>query len=88
MPTHRIADEPFEDNVSHEDRDKCVLILLMDDPSLPWTVEELACELDTQSGAEDSVDRLSRAGLIHRFGPFVFPTRAARRADQISAGTV
>ncbi|MGN6371523.1 MAG: hypothetical protein ACTHM1_00810 [Solirubrobacteraceae bacterium] len=89
MPTHRIADaEPFVDNVSDEDRDKCVLGLLIDESPWPWTVQELGCELETNRGAEDSVDRLSRAGLLHRLGPFVFPTRAARRAEEIEAGTV
>lgn len=86
MPTHRIAAEPFEDRVSPEDRDKCVLSLLID--VSPWTVEELGCELDTQSGAEDAVGRLSRAGLLHRLGPLVFPTRAGRRAEEIEAGTI
>jgi hypothetical protein len=88
MPTHRIDSEPFVDNVSAEDRDKCVLSLMLVDSPWPWTVEEIGCELETHLGAEDSVDRLSRAGLLHRVGPFVFPTRAARRAEQIGAGTV
>lgn len=88
MPTHRIAAGRPIDNVSEEDRDKCVLSLLMDEAPWPWTVEELAWELDTQSGAEDAVARLSGAGLLHRFGPLVFPTRAARRADRIGAGSV
>jgi hypothetical protein len=88
MPTHRIDSEQPVDNVSEEDRDDCVLSLMLVGASWPWTVDEIACELDRPIGATDSVDRLSRAGLLHRFGPFVFPTRAARRAEEIGAGTV
>jgi hypothetical protein len=88
MPNHRIDRDEFVDDVSEEDRDKAVLSMMLVGASWPWTVDEIACELDTQSGAEDSVERLSRAGLLHCFGPFVFPTRSARRAEQIGAGTV
>ena len=87
MPDHRIDDEEFDDNVGEEDRDRCVLGLMLVDSPWPWTVDEIACELHTLIGAADSVGRLAGAGLIHRLGEFVFPTRAARRADQIGSGS-
>lgn len=87
MPDHRTEDDQkFEDNVSEENRDLCVLNLLLCDSPWAWTVDEIACELHTRIGAVDAVGRLSGMGLVHRFGEFVFPTRAARRADELGAG--
>jgi hypothetical protein len=87
MPDHRIQQaQEAEDNVNDEDRDGHVLGLIVDS-GCPWTVDEIACELSTRLGPADAVARLSRAGLVHRFGEFVFPTRSARRAEQIGAGT-
>jgi hypothetical protein len=89
MQAHRIADEQdFEDNISAENRDKTVLDFMLCDSPWPWSVDEIGSELGTQTGAEDAVARLAGAGLLHKIGPFVFPTRAARRAEQIGAGTV
>jgi hypothetical protein len=48
----------------------------------PWSVDELASELN-DSDAEDGVVRLAGAGLVHRIGALVFPTRAARRAGEL-----
>jgi hypothetical protein len=85
MPDHRIQDAPqFQDTVSDEDRDECVLGLVIDS-GWPWTVDEIACELRSPLGAADAVSRLSGAGLVHRIGAFVLPTRAARHFDQIAA---
>ncbi|HEX4116138.1 MAG TPA: hypothetical protein VHY18_09730 [Solirubrobacteraceae bacterium] len=87
MPDHRIQQaQEVEDNVGDESRDGNVLGLIVDS-GWPWTVDEIACELGTLLGARDSVARLSGAGLVHRFGEFVFPTRTALRAEQIGAGT-
>jgi hypothetical protein len=88
MQDHRIDDEPFVDNVSAEDRDKTVLDFMLVESPWPWSVDEIGCELGTQTGAEDAVARLAGAGLLHKIGPVVFPTRSARRAAQIGAGTV
>lgn len=83
MPDHRIQDAPlFEDDVSDHDRDRTVLTLIIDS-GWPWTVDEIACELRTPIGAADAVCRLTGAGLVHQLGEFVFPTRTARRADQL-----
>ncbi len=70
--------------MADEDRDGNVLALIIDS-GWPWTVDELACELGTLLGAADAVGRLSGAGLVHRLGEFVFPTRAALRFDQVTA---
>jgi len=62
--------------------DKIVLLLLFDD-RMPWTVDELGRELNSRLEAADAVASLAGAGLVHRFGDFVIPTRAARRSDEI-----
>jgi predicted transcriptional regulator len=85
MPDQRIEDAAFEDLVSESDRDRNVLNLMLDD-SWPWSVDEIARELQDRIGAHDSVSRLAEAGLVHRLGEFVFPSRTARRADQLGVG--
>jgi hypothetical protein len=68
-------------------RDKLILLVLCEE-LVPWTVEELGRELADVLEVEDGVGRLVRAGLAHRLGDFVFPTRAGRRAHEIEAGTI
>lgn len=63
-------------------------ILLVLDDGYPWTVDEIGRELDDPGLAEDGVKRLIGAGLLHRHGAFVWPTRAARCAVELRAGTV
>jgi len=58
-----------------------ILRLLFSSPS-PWAVAELGRELDS-TDAEDGVARLAGAGLVHRQGELVSPTRAARRAIEL-----
>lgn len=67
--------------------EKTVLLVLSDDP-VPWTVEELGRELKDTGDAVDAVARLAGAGLAHRLGDFVFPTRAARRSDELDDGAL
>ena len=55
--------------------------------SYPWTVDELVREIQDED-AVDAVARLTEAGLVYRFGEFVFPTRTARRADEIKVGAI
>lgn len=86
MCNQRIEDDAPEDLVSEQDRDLNVLNLLLVDSPWPWSVEEIARELQNRLDAEDAVCRLVGAGLVHRLGVFVFPTRAARRADQLGVG--
>ncbi len=69
--------------------DKSVLLYILGEPSpFPWTTDELAREMGDSIAAHDAVARLTRAGLVHRLGEFVFPTLTARRAYQIEIGTV
>jgi hypothetical protein len=67
--------------------------------SEPWQVitwvtlssllrQEIARELQDVSRVADGVRRVTDAGLVHRLDDFVFPTRTARRADEIEVGTV
>jgi hypothetical protein len=72
--------------VSEEQRDASVLGLLCADGPWPWSLEEIARELQDRIGAEDAVARLVGAGLVHRLVDLVFPTRAARRASELGAG--
>lgn len=84
MQDHRIEQGICEDDVPDDSRDGNVLALIIDS-GWPWSVDEIACELSTLMGARDAVVRLCGAGLLHRVGELVFPTRAALRADQIGA---
>lgn len=88
MQDHRIDEDPCLGDVSPEDRDKCVLDLMLVGSSWPWTVEEIARELGTQTGAQDAVNRLTAAGLLHRVGPVRLsdPHGAARHPDRRGNG--
>jgi hypothetical protein len=86
MPsTKPIRDAVSDPAMDDRDRDRNVLNLMLDD-SWPWSVDEIARELQDRIGAHDSVSRLAEAGLVYRLGEFVFPTRTARRADQLGIG--
>jgi predicted transcriptional regulator len=83
MQDQRIEDENTTDGLSENDHEKAVIELLICDRQ-PWTVEEIVREVSsTRLDAIDAVGRLVGSGLLHRQGEFVFPTRAARRADEI-----
>lgn len=72
-----------QDRFSEAESERAVLELMLDD-RYPWTVDEIASEIsDERLDAADAVARLEGSGLAHRLGEFVFPTRAARRADAI-----
>jgi hypothetical protein len=83
----RESSEPAEQEVSEDQRDNTILNIMLCGPSYPWTVEELVREVQ-DSEAADAVARLTEAGLVHRFGEFVFPTRTARRADELQVGAI
>lgn len=74
------------DAVDERDRDRNVLNLMLTDSPWPWSLDEIARELPSVIDAHDAVTRLADAGLLHRLDSFVFPTRAARRADELSIG--
>jgi hypothetical protein len=67
--------------------EKVVLILLLDD-RLPWTLDELGRKLKDHTDAADAIATLSGDGLVHCLGEFVFPTRAARRSDELYDGAL
>ncbi|HTZ88366.1 MAG TPA: hypothetical protein VL988_07440 [Solirubrobacteraceae bacterium] len=70
--------------------EKRALSLLLED-RLPWSVAELTRELGASTDEDNTVDAitaLAGAGLIHRIGEFVFPSHAARRADEIYGGAL
>lgn len=77
-----------------------VLLALIQDP-FPWTVAELARDMDKEGRwTEDAVAALDAAGLVHRFVVLrparedqreerievVIPTRSARRLDELQGG--
>jgi len=77
-----------EDRAGENEAETAVLnCMLCEDRSYPWTVDEIARELGAAT-VDDAVGSLARAGLLHRCGEFVFPTRAARRADELQLGTL
>ncbi len=67
--------------------ERAVLLLLFEDRA-PCTLDELGRELHGRGDAADAVSALARAGLVHRLGDFVFPTRAARRSDELYDGAL
>jgi hypothetical protein len=77
-----------DDRLDEAERDNSVLNLLFCDSSYPWTVDEIVRETQDRLSTEDAVRRLAGAGLLHQLGEFVFPTRAARRANDMGVGTV
>jgi hypothetical protein len=79
-PEHRLSDEARENGLLNR--------MLVESPSYPWSVDEIARELQDPLGAEDSIRSLVEAGLAHRSGGFVWPSRAARRAAELRVGTV
>jgi hypothetical protein len=84
-----IDSEPNAETVAErEDRTDKVVLMLLCESSFPWSVEEIARELQDESRTADAVRRLTEVGLAHRLGDFVFPTRTARRADEIDVGTI
>jgi hypothetical protein len=63
--------------------DQDLLTTLTDDErQRPWSLDELVRQCGPD--ARESVGRLQRAGLIHRHGDYVWATRAAVRARELS----
>jgi DNA-binding HxlR family transcriptional regulator len=75
-----------EDVRQQEDRaDGEVMRSLMDAYPALMTVEEIRRDLrePQEHLLTDAINRLDSAGLIHRFGDFIFPTRAAYLAGRL-----
>ena len=54
-------------------------LLLTDEAPGLWSHDEIAHAMGDPVIAVDAVEALHAAGLLHRVGDFVFPTRAAAR---------
>jgi len=81
---HGRAERSCRPHLSEEQRDGAVLAMLICDSSCPvWSMEEIMRTLGDRTDAIDAVNRLAAAGLLHRIDQFVFPTLAARRADEL-----
>ena len=65
-----------------ETTDRTVMLIVLDREQ-PWprSIEDLGRELDQDP--TDSVARLKGAGLLYTLDRFVWPTRAAVRAEQL-----
>lgn len=59
-------------------------VLLADDAQRPWSEEEVAREIEDRVAASDGLKRLARGGLVHRLNGFVFASRAALLAEEIT----
>jgi hypothetical protein len=66
------------------DFDVLTILLHSEDHHGLWSIAEIQQARNDPLGTEDAINRLLRAGLIHRHDEFVFPTRAATRYRQIS----
>lgn len=76
-----------DDDPRHDDdsADSDVMRSLMDAYPALMTVEEIRRDLRESEAwrLTDSINRLDSAGLIHRFGDFIYPTRAAYLAGRL-----
>lgn len=63
--------------------ERAIATLLLESGGAPWTTGELVRELGDRVDALDAIDRLARAGVVHRHGDLVFATRAARELDAV-----
>jgi hypothetical protein len=70
-----------DDALALPDRAEAVVLLLLltGTARIPWSLREVQLELGEDADAQETVASLHAAGLVHRFGEFVFPTRAAVR---------
>jgi hypothetical protein len=77
-PNHTLGED--------DDRDDwgVLVLLIRQDDQRPWSVAEIIRERGDEIAALDSLDRLSKSGLIHRTrDDLVFPTRAALHYTRI-----
>ena len=60
------------------------MMLTVGDEQRPWSVGELELEFGDRVAVGDSLEHLHHAGLVHRCGEFVWASRAAMHAKQVS----
>jgi hypothetical protein len=77
-------DQPNQSTIERDNQtDSAILMVLLSETShRPWSVDEIAREMGYDP--TDSLRRLYGGGLIHRLDDFVWATRAAAMADEIS----
>jgi hypothetical protein len=69
---------PDKPNLAEQDKgiDSAIIgLLIYDESQRPWSIEEVGREIGDDT--PDGLARLYGAGLVHRAGGFVWPTRAA-----------
>jgi len=78
-------DEDRRSRLDDRDMDAAVMGLLLDPQFHIWKVSEVEKEIGDPVAVRDSLSRLRGAGLIHELFSmgFVWPTRAARAADEL-----
>jgi hypothetical protein len=68
--------------------EQAVITTLLTSEHVLWTRGELERAIDGPSGTwavvEDAIAHLYDKGLVHVFGDFVTPTRAARAMDELA----
>jgi hypothetical protein len=81
-------DEPTQGAILEQEPERSeavvMLMLLRMGHEWPWSMQEISRELGNEILAADAVCGLHAAGLVHRTGEFVFPTRAATRMHSLS----
>jgi hypothetical protein len=59
-------------------------LLITRDEQRPWSVHEVELEIGDHIAVVDALRLLQGVGLVHRCGDYVWATRAALAADQLS----
>jgi hypothetical protein len=78
------TDGPKDAPVSEEKVRRAILgLLIHSGTERPWSLGELAAEVDDALAVRDGVRQLQGLGLVHSCGEFVWPTRAALAADEL-----
>jgi hypothetical protein len=81
-----MQDQRSPEAIKQDSSDSAVLSMMLYDtgPSV-WALEDVARELTDEIEADDSIGRLCRAGLLHRWDNYVVVTRAAVRAAELGS---
>lgn len=89
MPDQANPADAHPPQSTDDDIDVAVLHYMIWNGPWPMTVQELSREMgDDITTTTDAIARLTRAGLVHHLNDFAFPTRIARRANDLRIGSV